>query len=213
LIDVLHRIVLDFTAVISTMVQGMQKERSMFSKRDHFSDASQGCMETQIDLNTVLGSKLLEGAQRFADLNARVAQRSLHDTEEMLYESLSASSPGEFADIMTTQAKTSSRKVASYACNVAGIAAGTQSELISLFGVQITETNTEVAELMADVSRSAPGGYSRLIPVMRLGFDHANAGFERVTQASRQVLDTLETNFIAAARQFDQSIGHSARAA
>lgn len=184
----------------------------MFSKRDHFSDASQGCMETQIDLNTVLGSKLLEGAQRFADLNARVAQRSLHDAEEMLLASLWVSSTEEFADIATTQAKTSSRKAASYACNVAGITVGTQSELLGLLGVQITETNTEVAELVADVSRSAPGGYVRFIPFMRLGFDHANAGFERVTQASRQVLDSLETSFIAAARQFDQSVRQAAYA-
>lgn len=184
----------------------------MFSKRDHFSDASQGAIETQIDLNAALGHKLLEGVQRFADLNARVAQRSLHDTEELLREALWADSAQDFADMATNQAKVNSRKAASYACNVAGIAVGTQSELVGLLGVQITETNTEVAELMADVSRSAPGGYNRLIPVMRLSFDHANAGFERVTQASRQVLDTLETNFIAAARQFDQSVRHSARA-
>ena len=184
----------------------------MFSKRDHFSDASQGCMETQIDLNTALGNKLLEGAQRLADLNARVAQRSLHDTEIMLREGLRANSAQEFADMASTQAKSSSRKAASYACNIAGIAVGTQSELIGLLGVQLAETNTEVAELVADVSRSAPGGYSRFIPVMRMGFDHANAGFERVTQASRQVLDTLETNFIAAARQFDQAVRQAARA-
>lgn len=184
----------------------------MFSKRDHFSDASQGSMETQIDLNTALGNKLLEGAQRFADLNARVAQRSLHDTEALLREGLWISSAEDFADMATNQAKATSRKAASYACNVAGIAVGTQSELIGLLGVQITETNTEVAELMVDVSRSAPGGYGHFIPAMRLSFDHANVGFERVTQASRQVLDTLETNFIAAARQFDQSVRHSARA-
>lgn len=178
----------------------------MFSKRDHFSDASQGCMETQIDLNTALGSRLLEGAQRFADLNARVAQRSLHDTEEILLATLQAGSTEEFADIATTQAKASSRTAAAYACNVAGITVGTQSELLGLLGVQITETNTGVAELVADVSRSAPGGYGRFIPMMQLGFDHANAGLERVTQASQQVLDSLETSFIAAARQFDQSI-------
>ncbi|TCS38594.1 phasin family protein [Paucimonas lemoignei] len=184
----------------------------MFSKRDHFSDASQGCMETQVDLHTAMGHKLLEGAQRFADLNARVAQRSLHETEEMLRVGLWANSAQDFADMATNQAKATSRKAASYACNVAGIAVGTQSELIGLLGVQITETNTEVVELMADVSRSNPGAYGRLIPMMRLSFDHANAGFERVTHASRQVLDTLETNFIAAARQFDQSFRSVARA-
>jgi phasin family protein len=182
----------------------------MFTKRDHFSHASQGRMETQIDLNTVLGSKLLEGAQRLADLNARIAQRALHDTEGMLRASLWVNNAEEFSDMATAQAKSSSRKAASYACNVAGIAVGTQSELIGVLGVQIAETNIEVAELVADVSRSAPGGYDRFIPVMRLGFDHANAGFERVTQASQQVLDSLETSFIAAARQFDQAARYSA---
>lgn len=185
----------------------------MFTKRDHFSNASQGRMETQIDLNMVLGSKLLEGVQRLADLSARVAQRSLHDTQAMLRDGWRANSPQEFADMATGQVKASSRKAASYACNVAGIAVGTQSELIGVLGIQIAETNTEMAELVADVSRSAPGGYGRFVPVMRMGFDHANAGLEQATQASRQVLDALETNFIAAARQFDQAARYSTRAA
>lgn len=175
----------------------------MLSIRDHFSDASQNSAEIQVDLNTALGGKLLESVQRFTDLNALVARVALHETEKMLRTSVRARSFQELALLAGAQARDSSRHAASYACNVAGIAAGTQSELLGLLGVQITETNTEIAELVADVSRSAPGGSSRLIHAMRMGFDHANARLEQATHASRQILDTLETNCIAAARQFD----------
>lgn len=185
----------------------------MLTIRDHFSDASQNNAEIQIDLNTAMGGKLLESAQKIANLNSTAARTSLRAAEKMLRKGLRARNSQELAAMATMQAQASSRNAASYACNVAGIAAGTQSELIGLLGVQITETSTEVAELVADVSRNASGGYGHFIPAMRLGFDHANAGCEQVAQATRQVLDTLETSFIAAARQFDKAARHSASAA
>ncbi len=119
----------------------------MFARRDHFSDASQSSVETQIDLNTVLGGKLLESAYRFADLNAYTAKTSLWEGEEMLRESLHAHSPQELVVMSIFQAQASSRRAASYACNAAGITAGTQSELVGLLGVQIVEANTEVVRV------------------------------------------------------------------
>ncbi|RJG01861.1 hypothetical protein D3878_09955 [Noviherbaspirillum sedimenti] len=177
----------------------------MFTFRDHFSDASQSSTEIQIDLNTALYGKLLDSARRFADLNAPAARASLQEAGEMLRQGMQSHSTQELTMLAGAQARASSRRAAAYACNCAGIAAGTHAELIALLGAQMAETNTEIAELVADISRSAPGEYSRFIHAMQLSFDHANARLEQIIQASRQVLDTLETNCIAAARQFDSA--------
>jgi len=178
---------------------------AMLTIRDHFSDASQSSAEIQIDLNTALGGKLLESASKFARLNALATKASLRESEDVVLKGLRAKSPQEFAALAGTRVRASSRKAASYACHVAGIVAGTQSELLGLLGAQISETNTEVAELVADLSRSTPGGSRRFDHAIRMGFDHANASLEQITQASRQVLDVMETNFIAAAKQFDHA--------
>lgn len=177
----------------------------MFRIRDHFSEASQSSAELQVDLNTALGGKLLESAHKFANLNARAAKVSLQESEDIALQGIRVKTPQELAALAGTRARTSSRKAASYACHVAGIVAGTQSELLGLLGTQLSETNTEVAELLADVSRSAPGAYPRFGHAIRMGFDHANASLEQFTQASRQVLDEMETSFIAAAKQLDSA--------
>lgn len=177
----------------------------MFTFRDHFSDASQNSAEIQVDLNTSLGGKLLDSARRLAHLNTLAAKVSLREAEDAILKGMRAKSPQELAALAGDRARASSSKAVSYTCNVAGIVAGTQSELLGLLGAQLSETNTEIAELVADVSRSAPGGYPRFGHAIRMGFDHANASLEQITQASRQVLDVMETNFIAAAKQLDNA--------
>lgn len=177
----------------------------MYTIRDHFSEASQSSAELQVDLNTALGAKLLEGAQKFVDLNAHAAKASLQEAEDTVLQGVRAKTPQELAALAGARVRTSSRKVASYACNVAGIVAGTQSELLGLLETQLSETNLEVAELVADVSRSAPDGYPRFGHAIRMGFDHANASLEQITHASRQVLDEMETSFIAAAKQLENA--------
>ncbi len=174
----------------------------MFTRRDHFSDASQSNAETQIDLNTRLGNAILESAQRFLDLNMHACQVSLQEIDRTLMASLSARSPQECSSLMLAHAQNVSRRAIAYGYHTAGIVAGTQSELMDLLGSQISETSNEAIALAADVSRNAPMGLNRVSNFMRIVFDHANAGYEQVTEISRQFLDALENNLIAAANQF-----------
>jgi hypothetical protein len=66
--------------------------------------------------------------------------------------------------------------------------------------------------LVADVSETAPLGLNRVIVVLRTIFDHANAGYEQMLQTTRQVMDALEANLIAAANQFARAAEQSAAA-
>ncbi len=174
----------------------------MFTRRDHFSDASQTNVAAQIDLATAFGNALLESGQRFLELHLSIAQASALDMESFARSVLAARTPQEAAALIMQQTQAVSRKTVAYGCHTAGIVAGTQSELTDLFGRQISETNTETIALLADVSRNAPLGLNRVMGFMRVVFDHANAGYEQVSQVSRQVMDAIENSLIAAANQF-----------
>ncbi|MBI1892242.1 MAG: TIGR01841 family phasin [Burkholderiales bacterium] len=174
----------------------------MYSVRDHFSEASQASLEAQLALNAAIAEKLLEGVQRFAELNKSVVAASLQDMENMARELLAADNPQSFISTVISQAQPILHKAFAYGCHMVGISAGTQTGLADLAASRIAATNREVTQLVAEVSKNAPPGFNRVITFVRTLYDHANAGYEQITVVTRQVMDALETNLIAAANQF-----------
>lgn len=174
----------------------------MYSVRDHFSEASQASVEAQLALNAAIAEKFLEGAQRFADLNKSVMSASLQDAQSMAREFLSVEDPQSLVSTLIGQAQPMLHRTFAYGCHVGSIAAGMQMGLAELATSRIAGTNREVTQLVAEVSKNAPPGANRLITFVRTLYDHANAGYEQVAIVTRQVMEALETNLIAAANQF-----------
>jgi phasin family protein len=174
----------------------------MFTRSDHFPDASQASLQAQLAFSVAAGRKALESAQRFADLNVGFAKASMRDADAMAHQLLAARSAREGLAIAVMQAQPLSRKAVAYACHAAGIAAGTQSDFIEQFATQATATGRDATQLVADVSRNAPPGLNRMLTLMRVTFDNVNAGLEQAALAGRQVTDALKSNLIAAGNQF-----------
>jgi phasin family protein len=184
----------------------------MFTMRDHFSNASQANVEAQLALNAAMADKLLEGAQRLAELNKSVSRASLQDAERAVKELLAVHNPQELITVSITEMQPALHQVFAYACHVAGISAGTESKVADLAGTYLAANNREVTMLVADVSENAPLGLDRVVVLLRMICDHANSGYEQILIVTRQVLDALEANLIAAANQFARAAEQSAAA-
>lgn len=181
-----------------------------FTRSDHFSDASQANVEAQVSLSAAFGRKALEGIKRFIDLQVAAVRISMQQTDDTVRELIGARDPQELLARTIMQTRPLSHKACAYGCHAVGIVASAHADFIELFSAQATAAGRETALLIAEVSKDAPPGMNRIADLVRTVLEHASAGCEHISLATRSVMGALESNLLSAANQFARAAEQTA---
>lgn len=185
----------------------------MFSIPEQFSNATKGTFESQFAIFSTLTGKVFEGVEKLVELNLTTAKASLDNSSSTAKQLLSAKNPQEFFSLGTAQAQPAAEKAVAYGRQVSSIAAGTAAEFTKVAREQALETNGKVISLVDQLSKNAPAGSEKAVAFFKSALGGADAGYQQLTQATKQASDVIEANVNTAVEQFTSAAKNSPLAA
>lgn len=177
----------------------------MFSVPEQFSNATKVNFETQIAMITSLTNKAFENIEKVIALNIHTAKAAREESTAAARQLLAAKDAQEFFSLTSTQAKPTAEKALAYSRNLANITSNAQAEFTKVAETQIADTNRKVLSLIEDVTKNAPAGSENVVAIFKSAIGNASAGYDQMTKATKatkQAVETLETNMNTAASKF-----------
>lgn len=165
----------------------------------------QDLMKAQADAfkasNTV-ASTAFDGAKRLLELNVQAARAGMEESNAQLKALMAAKDVKTLnemlTDLFTQFSKPDSSKAVAYVKQVYDISTATGSEVSNLIEKQVAASQKQLLEAVDTLAKSAPAGSEGAVNALRQSVITANAAYEQVNVASRQVLDMIEANIAGA---------------
>lgn len=153
--------------------------------------------------NTV-ATTAFEGARKLLELNVQAAKAGMEESNAQLKALLAAKDVKTLNDMLTdlfTQfSKPDPSKAAAYVRQVYDITSATGSEVTALIDKQVSTSQKQLLEAVESLSKNAPAGSEGAVNALRQSVVTANAAYEQVNVATRQVLDMIEANLAGATK-------------
>jgi phasin family protein len=156
---------------------------------------------------TALGKSQLENALKLAEISVqgfdRLAALQLNTAKSAFADGLKTTK--QFSSvkdpIATTLSQPAWEKAQAYARRVYEVAATTQAEVSALVEQQIGELNKSVVSALDTVLKNAPAGSEAAVTAVKSAIQSANAAYESVLKATKQVAAITESNISTIAAQ------------
>ena len=153
--------------------------------------------------NTV-ATTAFEGAKKLLELNVQAAKAGMEESNAQLKALVAAKDVKALNDMLTdlfTQySKPDGAKAAAYVKQVYDITAATSGEVTALIDKQVSASQKQLLESVDALAKNAPAGSEGAVNALRQSVVTANAAYEQVNVATRQVLDMIEANFAGATK-------------
>ena len=153
--------------------------------------------------NTV-ATTAFDGAKKLLELNVQAAKAGMEESNAQLKALVAAKDVKTLNDLLTdlfTQySKPDTSKAIAYVKRVYDISSSTGGEVNSLIEKQVSASQKQLLESVDTLARNAPAGSEPAVNALRQSVVTANAAYEQVNVATRQVLDLIEANFSGATK-------------
>lgn len=145
-----------------------------------------------------LASKVLEGAERLAQLQMAAARETLNDNTKQAKALLAAKDAQEYFSLLSVQVEPGIKRALTYSRGVYELATETQSEIAKLVEAQVGEYNENLMATLDKVGKSAPAGSDAAVAVIKSAMAAANTAYDNISKAAKQVAELTEANMAAA---------------
>lgn len=172
--------------------------------------AAKAHFETQYKLLNTLTTKAFEGVEKVIELNVDTAKTSLQDATAAASEMTSATDPQALAAASAGRLQPGTEKMLDYQRRLAEIGESVYSGFTKAAEEQIAESRRKLAELVAEAEKNAPPGSENAIAVMKSILSNADASYEQMVNSTRQAIDTLRSNAVAATERFSEAASKTA---
>ncbi len=153
----------------------------------------------QIDSLLSLANAAIASAERLAALNLNTSRSLLEDNLNTAKALLGAKDQKELAELQASMAQPAVEKAVAYSRAVYEISTETQGEVSKLVESQVAEVQKGMSDAISKVGSNTPGGSEAAVDAFQRTVAAANAAFETLNQAAKQVSEIAEANMNAAA--------------
>lgn len=151
----------------------------------------------QIDSLLSLANAAIASAERLAALNLNTSRSLLEDNLNTAKALLGAKDQKELAELQASLAQPAVEKAVAYSRAVYEISTETQGEVSKLVESQVAEVQKGMSDALSQVPGAA--GSDAAADAFKRTVAAANAAFETLNQAAKQVSEIAEANMNAAA--------------
>jgi phasin family protein len=154
--------------------------------------------------NTV-ATTAFEGAKKLLELNVQAARAGMEESSAQLKALMAAKDVKTLNDMLTdlfTQfSKPDSSKAVEYVRQVYDISTATGSEVTALIEKQVASSQQQLLESVDALAKNAPPGAEAAVKALRQSVVSANAAYQQVNVATRQLFEKIEANVGGAVKQ------------
>ena len=134
------------------------------------------------------------GFERLTNLNVQAAKASVEEGLQKSVSLLETKDVKSFADSIADSAQPASDKFSAYARHVYEIASETGTEISKVVEKQFAEGNRQLTAAIEAVAKNSPVGSEGVVTLVKSAVTAANATWDQVNKAGRQVVEMTEAN-------------------
>jgi phasin family protein len=134
------------------------------------------------------------GFERLTQLNVQAAKASVEESVQRSMSLLETRDVKALAETVTEFAQPSRDKFAAYAKHVYEIASETGAEIAKVVETQFSEGNRQLTASIEAMTKNSPAGSEGIVTLVKSAVTAANATWDQVNKASRQMVEMTEAN-------------------
>ncbi|HEX9172386.1 MAG TPA: TIGR01841 family phasin [Telluria sp.] len=173
----------------------------MFTNPEQFASATKTLFDLQMHTFNALANKTVQGVEQVVALNMATAKNSMEKTIAAGKEMSQAKDPKAAMEAMSANMKPGMGNVTAYGEELKIIIDDMQKEFRQAADTHVAEAKTTLSALIYDVTQNVKPGSENAVEVIKSAIDNVFQGYEKVTQATRQAVQTVEEQIAKAAAQ------------
>ena len=162
----------------------------MFAFPDHFVPFHRQSLESA----QAIALASFAGFEKLAQLNMQAAKAAVEESVQRSMSLLETRDVKALAETVTDSAQPAGDKFAAYAKHVYGIASETGAEIAKVVEKQFTEGNRQLTASIEAMTKNSPAGSEGIMTLVKSAVTTANATWDQVNKASRQMVEMTEAN-------------------
>ena len=173
----------------------------MFTNPEQFASATKTLFELQMMTFNALTSKAVQGVEQVVALNMTTAKNSVEGSLAAGKEISQAKDPKAAMASAAALAKPNMGGVVEYGEQLKVIMDDIHQEFTHAADAHIAEAKSTLSALIYDVTKNVKPGSENAVEIIKTAIDNAFQGYEQVTQATRQAVQTVEEQIAKATAQ------------
>ncbi len=173
----------------------------MFTNPEQFATATKTLFELQMMTFNTLTSKAVEGVEQVVALNMATAKNSVEGTMAAGKDISAAKDPKAAMTAAAAHAQPGMANAVEYGDQLKVIIDDIRSEFTQAADAHIAEAKSTLSALIYDVTKNVKPGSENAVEIIKAAIDNAFQGYEQVTKATRQAVETVEAQVAKATEQ------------
>jgi phasin family protein len=173
----------------------------MFTNPEQFASATKTLFELQMMTFNALTSKAVQGVEQVVALNMATAKNSVEGSMAAGKEISQAKDPKAALAAAAARAQPGVAGAVAYGEQLKVIIDDIHNEFTQAADAHIAEAKSTLSALIYDVTQNVKPGSENAVEIIKAAIDNAFQGYEQVTQATRQAMQTVEEQIARATAQ------------
>jgi len=184
----------------------------MFTNPEQFASATKALFEFQLETFNTLTSKAVQGVEQVVALNLAAAKSSVEGGLAAGKEISAARDPKAVLAVAAAKVQPGVANAAAYNQQLGEIIADIRQEFTRAADAHMTEAKNTLSALIYDVTKNVRPGSENAVQIVKTAIDNAFAGYEQVTNATRQAVANVEDQLAKAAAKVEPAAAAAAEA-
>lgn len=170
----------------------------MFTSPEQFANATKTLFDLQMQTFNTLADKTVKGVEQVVALNMNAAKNSMGASIAAGQEMASAGDPKAAIAALHARMQPGAAGAAEYRENLKAIIDEMHQEFRQAADTHVAEAKSTLSALIYDVTQNVKPGSENAVEIIKTAIDNAFKGYEQVTQATRQAVQTVEAQIAKA---------------
>lgn len=169
--------------------------------------------KASLDKVLAVQNTFFAGFEKLVDLNLKAIKATLDDVSLKSQEAIEIKDAQEALALGSAWVQPGAERALAYSKHVYDIVSGVQTDLSRLAEAQISQNREQLSEAIDQLSKNAPTGSESAVALLKSSLATASNAFESVNRATKQAVQTAESNINAAADATLRAAASAAEAA
>lgn len=174
----------------------------MFSFPEQLSAAGKAVLESQLTGAHAFAQAVFDSSKTALDLHVAAVKTSLEAASAAGSQLILAKNPQEFVSLSTTYSQQAIAQARDYGQQATALAQGTRARLTEVAETEIANSKQKVGNLVDAVKQAPNDANAPINSFIKGAFDRAQAGYDQLAAAGKQVQEQVNEASAAAARGF-----------
>ena len=183
----------------------------MFTNPEQFANATKALFEFQLETFNTLTSKAVQGVEQVVALNLATARAQMEEQLATSKELSQSSDPKAAMSLAAAKVQPGVAGAAAYNEQLGAIIAEIREEFSRAADAHMTEAKSTLSALIYDVTKNVRPGSENAVQIVKTAIDNAFAGYEQVTQATKQAVASVEDQIAKASAMVEQNTPKAAK--